>query len=187
MSFHIARPDTGLTAALQHKVDFKTKPQGALGTLVRFRDEIARPLAVDGQPVEVTGAVLNDFGGFAGGLDRRIEHRMHDDSTDNGKSMSRAAAPSSGAITPEASADVNAAESLDFSVSDAAQGPARLLTGSEALSRIAVVLSHTSHPGNIGAAARAMKTMGLSDLRLVNPEEVRLTSEHRPHQVSRSG
>jgi len=26
------------------------------------------------------------------------------------------------------------------------------------------------HPGNIGAAARAMKTMGLSDLRLVNPE-----------------
>jgi len=32
------------------------------------------------------------------------------------------------------------------------------------------VLSHTSHPGNIGAAARAMKTMGLTDLRLVNPE-----------------
>ena len=38
------------------------------------------------------------------------------------------------------------------------------------LSQIAVVLSHTSHPGNIGAAARAMKTMGLSDLRLVNPD-----------------
>jgi len=84
--------------------------------------------------------------------------------------MSRAAAPPSGAITPEASAVVKAAESADFSASDAAQGPARLLTGSEALSRIAVVLSHTSHPGNIGAAARAMKTMGLSDLRLVNPD-----------------
>ena len=39
------------------------------------------------------------------------------------------------------------------------------------LDQIAVVLSHTSHPGNIGAAARAMKTMGLSDLRLVNPRE----------------
>ena len=39
------------------------------------------------------------------------------------------------------------------------------------LEQIAVVLSHTSHPGNIGAAARAMKTMGLSDLRLVNPRE----------------
>ena len=39
------------------------------------------------------------------------------------------------------------------------------------LEHIAVVLSHTSHPGNIGAAARAMKTMGLTDLRLVNPRE----------------
>lgn len=32
-----------------------------------------------------------------------------------------------------------------------------------------VVLSHTSHPGNIGAAARACKTMGLSQLWLVAP------------------
>src|SRR5262245_25212411 len=32
-----------------------------------------------------------------------------------------------------------------------------------------VVLSHPSHPGNIGAAARAMKTMGFSDLALVRP------------------
>jgi tRNA/rRNA methyltransferase len=37
--------------------------------------------------------------------------------------------------------------------------------------RIRVVLSHPSHPGNIGAAARAMKTMGLSRLVLVNPKE----------------
>ena len=33
-----------------------------------------------------------------------------------------------------------------------------------------MVLSHTSHPGNIGAAARAMKTMGLAQLWLVNPQ-----------------
>jgi tRNA/rRNA methyltransferase len=32
-----------------------------------------------------------------------------------------------------------------------------------------VVLCDTSHPGNVGAAARAMKTMGLSELYLVNP------------------
>lgn len=37
------------------------------------------------------------------------------------------------------------------------------------LDRIRIVLSHTSHPGNIGATARAMKTMGLSRLVLVNP------------------
>lgn len=39
------------------------------------------------------------------------------------------------------------------------------------LSRVRVVLSHPSHPGNIGAAARAMKTMGLSRLALVRPRE----------------
>ncbi|WP_447556569.1 RNA methyltransferase [Vreelandella sp. EE22] len=37
------------------------------------------------------------------------------------------------------------------------------------LSRIRIVLVQTFHPGNIGAAARAMKTMGLTDLVLVNP------------------
>ncbi|MDR2239973.1 MAG: RNA methyltransferase [Zoogloeaceae bacterium] len=39
----------------------------------------------------------------------------------------------------------------------------------EILDRIRIVLSHPSHPGNVGAAARAMKTMGLSRLYLVNP------------------
>ena len=38
------------------------------------------------------------------------------------------------------------------------------------LDQVLVVLSRTSHPGNIGAAARAMKTMGLSQLVLVNPK-----------------
>ncbi len=37
------------------------------------------------------------------------------------------------------------------------------------LKQFRVVLCRTSHPGNIGAAARAMKTMGLDDLRLVAP------------------
>jgi tRNA/rRNA methyltransferase len=37
------------------------------------------------------------------------------------------------------------------------------------LNNIRVVLSHTTHPGNIGAAARAMKTMGLRHLYLINP------------------
>jgi len=37
------------------------------------------------------------------------------------------------------------------------------------LENVRVVLSHTTHPGNIGAAARAMKTMGLRHLYLINP------------------
>lgn len=43
------------------------------------------------------------------------------------------------------------------------------------LDTILVVLVEPSHPGNIGAAARAMKTMGLQKLALVNPKSF-------PHQ-----
>ena len=43
-----------------------------------------------------------------------------------------------------------------------------------ALSRIRVVLVRTTHPGNIGAAARAMYTMGITRLWLVAPS-------HFPH------
>lgn len=42
------------------------------------------------------------------------------------------------------------------------------------LDRVRIVLSHPSHPGNIGAVARAMKTMGLTQLVLVAPK-------HFPH------
>jgi tRNA/rRNA methyltransferase len=48
------------------------------------------------------------------------------------------------------------------------------MKANSSLARVAVVLSRTSHPGNIGAAARAMKTMGLEDLVLVAPR-------HFPH------
>lgn len=41
----------------------------------------------------------------------------------------------------------------------------------ERLARIRIVLVEPSHPGNIGAAARAMKAMGLTQLALVNPRE----------------
>ena len=40
----------------------------------------------------------------------------------------------------------------------------------EALKNIRIVLCGTTHPGNIGASARAMKTMGLARLYLVAPQ-----------------
>ncbi len=43
------------------------------------------------------------------------------------------------------------------------------------LANTRIVLINTSHPGNIGSVARAMKTMGLSELYLVAPEQF-------PHQ-----
>lgn len=45
---------------------------------------------------------------------------------------------------------------------------------SSVLDSIRIVLVNTSHPGNIGSVARAMKTMGLSQLYLVEPK-------HFPH------
>ena len=39
------------------------------------------------------------------------------------------------------------------------------------LANVRVVLCETAHPGNIGAAARAMKTMGLTRLVLVGPKQ----------------
>ncbi len=43
------------------------------------------------------------------------------------------------------------------------------MNSADALKNIRVVLTQPSHPGNIGAAARAMKTMGLNALALVRP------------------
>lgn len=52
----------------------------------------------------------------------------------------------------------------------ATRSEARILVANgEPLKNIRVVLCETSHPGNIGAAARAMKTMGLERLYLVAP------------------
>jgi len=39
------------------------------------------------------------------------------------------------------------------------------------LKQFRIVLCQTSHPGNIGSVARAMKTMGFLDLFLVNPKD----------------
>ena len=39
------------------------------------------------------------------------------------------------------------------------------------ISNVRIVLVGTTHPGNIGAAARAMKTMSQDNLYLVNPKE----------------
>lgn len=54
---------------------------------------------------------------------------------------------------------------------------------SDSLANIRIVLVSTQHPGNIGASARAMLTMGLRDLVLVSPDrfphpQARATAAH---------
>ncbi|MGB5331040.1 MAG: RNA methyltransferase [Woeseiaceae bacterium] len=63
---------------------------------------------------------------------------------------------------------------MSLGLSGHAHGALEYRTFSDLSSRtllmsIRIVLVGTTHPGNIGAAARAMKNMGLSDLALVNP------------------
>ena len=43
------------------------------------------------------------------------------------------------------------------------------MTAPDPLANVRIVLVAPTHPGNVGAAARAMRTMGLRDLRLVRP------------------
>lgn len=59
------------------------------------------------------------------------------------------------------------------------------------LARIRIVLVSTQHPGNIGATARAMLTMGLTELVLVNPDryphpQARATAAHAVDVLDRA-
>ncbi len=49
-------------------------------------------------------------------------------------------------------------------------GAVKWLYGGAMFKNIRIVMVNTSHPGNIGAAARAMKNMGLASLYLVEPK-----------------
>src|SRR3546814_16966379 len=56
-------------------------------------------------------------------------------------------------------------------------------SSNEPLANIRVVLVKTQHPGNIGSTARAMLTMGLTELVLVSPDrfphpQARMTAAH---------
>jgi tRNA/rRNA methyltransferase len=58
------------------------------------------------------------------------------------------------------------------------------VAGPATLARIAFVLVETSHPGNVGSAARAMKTMGLVDLRLVAPRFADVCERPEAHALA---
>ncbi len=64
--------------------------------------------------------------------------------------------------------------------------PSPPLPAQSPLGRMRVVMVETSHPGNIGSAARAMKTMGLTNLVLVAPKLADATT-HRDAIALASG
>jgi len=56
-------------------------------------------------------------------------------------------------------------------MNEASNTPSNAASNAGLADRLRIVLVGTQHPGNIGAAARAMKTMGLARLVLVAPEK----------------
>ena len=62
---------------------------------------------------------------------------------------------------------------------------ALILSGNQPLKNIRVVLTRPSHPGNIGARARAMKTMGLDAEYMVQPREFRDKRRQRAGRETR--
>lgn len=77
--------------------------------------------------------------------------------------------PNEGAQAPENANSFEAASAPAAKPADPA--PAIPEPADPATARIRIVLVGTQHPGNIGSAARAMKTMGLSRLILAAPEK----------------
>lgn len=63
-------------------------------------------------------------------------------------------------------------EPVESDLQESAHSTPNAGAASGALGRIRIVLCQPRHPGNVGAVARAMKTMGLSRLYLVAPERM---------------
>ena len=112
-----------------------------LGHVVDFGDEIVAALGLHADGRHPVEVAHDDVTRAAGGADGNIEHRRH----------------------------VHAASRRWVVGKSGGNGPARSRLEYQSMS-IRIVLVGTSHPGNIGSAARAMKTMGLESLYLVAPE-----------------
>jgi hypothetical protein len=51
---------------------------GLLSHLIDFADEIVLALGAHGKAIDILTASVNDGASAPGGLDRRVEHRVHD-------------------------------------------------------------------------------------------------------------
>jgi len=114
---------------------------GLLGDAIHLADEIRVGFFRDCKEIDLVGSALDQIAGATCGLHRDVEHGVH---------YRYDLINELGKSSPHFSWNC-------------------VLNIPESFSNIRVVLSHTTHPGNIGAAARAMKTMGLRNLFLVNP------------------
>ena len=128
---------------------------GGFGGLVDLGDEIALPFGRDGQTVDVECGSVDDLAGASRRLDGDIECWMHGGM----KELSGG----------DGFVSINTCRAARGILGSAYSIMTPQIDPQMRLDRVRIVLCRTSHPGNIGAAARAMKTMGLSRLSLVQP------------------
>src|SRR5699024_2770948 len=123
-----------------------------LGALVGLGDVIVFAFAFNAAGLAAAVILQYDATGTAGGGDRDIGQGMH---ANHCRWLRRAAAEK--------------AHSVPFAARVFPADPIVTENSSriDSLARLRIVLVSPQHPGNIGAAARAMKVMGLSDLALV--------------------
>jgi tRNA/rRNA methyltransferase len=117
--------------------------------VVDFGDEVVDLLLRDAHGFDVQRGAVDDGAGGAGGLDGHVEHGVQ---VGGRHKLFRRAGGLSG--------DAGARQWAVFSNKDFTATPSHATR---------FILINTSHAGNVGAAARAMKVMGFDDLVLVAP------------------
>ena len=120
------------------------------GVAVDVGDEIVALLLDDVQRVDAIHRAHHDLTRAAAGAKRHVDHCVHER---KGGVVEGRAHSSSVPVRHETTVIMPACATLEH---------------------VRIVLVETSHPGNIGGAARAMKTMGLEQLWLVRPHVIRI-------------
>ncbi len=127
-----------------------------LGGAVDLADEVVRALDVDLQSIQVERGAVDDGPGRTRRLDGDVEHGVQ--RLRHGGGGRGAVGTDDGALQRQSPAPT------------ADRCPSRVYLGMpEQDSNTRFVLVQTSHAGNVGAAARAIKVMGFHDLVLVRP------------------
>ena len=161
-----------------------------LGRMIDLADVILRTLGGDRQQVEIARAARDDVAGAACRLDGRGEHRVHESGARGQVTEDRRSERHSGMRSRPLQSRHRARRATRVSECGTHHSTVRVCAsvrgstdvacdpthrepsardGEARLRRVRVVLVRPSLPANIGAAARAMLTMGLARLTLVAP------------------
>ena len=136
---------------------------GGFRGVVDFGNKIVGFFLFDADDIQIQRSALDQTGGTAGCLDRDVKHGVHEQTF-----ILTASRHLRYAVTIEQFKERTRqlCRARDPHCTHSMNKP--LLPN--LLNQFRIVLARPSHPGNVGSAARAMKTMGLTRLYLVEPQ-----------------